>query len=101
MSEYKLLINGELVNSSSGKTVDDIGPATGEPIAQVPESSVEDVDRAVAAAREAFDDGRWSEPASWGARRYPGETGVAARGTRRGTGRAGVAGCRQADQAGA
>src|SRR6266852_9766478 len=60
MAEYKLLINGELVNSSSGKTVDDIGPATGEPIAQVPLSSTEDVDRAVAAAREAYDDGRWS-----------------------------------------
>src|SRR5450759_4194721 len=60
MSEYKLLINGELVNSSTGKTVDDIGPASGQSIAQVPESSVEDVDRAVSAAREAFDDGRWS-----------------------------------------
>ena len=60
MAEYKLLINGEFVNSSSGKTVDDIGPASGEPIARVPESSVEDVNRAVAAARVAFDDGRWS-----------------------------------------
>src|SRR5258708_11458795 len=60
MAEYKLLINGELVNSSSGGTVDDIGPATGEPVAQVPVSSLEDVDRAVAAAREAFDDGRWT-----------------------------------------
>ena len=60
MSEYKLLINGELVNSNSGKTVDDIGPASGQPIAHVPESSVADVNRAVAAAREAFDDGRWS-----------------------------------------
>lgn len=61
MSEYKLLINGELVDSSAGKTVDDIGPASGQSIAQVPESSVEDVDRAVSAAREAFDDGRWSD----------------------------------------
>src|SRR5712692_9744017 len=60
MAEYKLLINGELVNSRSGKTVDDIGPATGESIAEVPLSSMEDVERAVAAAREAFDDGRWS-----------------------------------------
>src|SRR5579863_3866751 len=60
MGEYKLLINGELVNSSTGKSVDDIGPASGESIAQVPESSVEDVNRAVAAAREAYDDGRWS-----------------------------------------
>ena len=57
MAEYKLLINGELVNSSAGKTVDDIGPATGEPIARVPQSTLEDVERAVAAAREAFDDG--------------------------------------------
>jgi len=61
VAEYKLLINGELVNSSSGKTAEDIGPATGEPVAQVPVSSVEDVERAVAAAREAYDDGRWSK----------------------------------------
>ncbi|MFL5628545.1 MAG: gamma-aminobutyraldehyde dehydrogenase [Ktedonobacteraceae bacterium] len=60
MSEYKLLINGERVNSSSGKMVNDIGPATGETIAEVPESNVDDVNRAVAAAREAYDDGRWS-----------------------------------------
>src|SRR6266704_6211697 len=60
MADYKLLINGELVNSSSGKTVEDIGPATGESIAEVPLSSLEDVERAVAAAREAYDDGRWS-----------------------------------------
>lgn len=60
MAEYKLLINGELVNSSTGKMVDDISPATGEVIAQVPESTLDDMKRAVAAAREAFDDGRWS-----------------------------------------
>ncbi|MDQ2904713.1 MAG: gamma-aminobutyraldehyde dehydrogenase [Chloroflexota bacterium] len=60
MAEYKLLINGELVGSHTGKMVDDIGPASGKVIAQVPESSVEDVERAVTAAREAFDDGRWS-----------------------------------------
>ncbi len=61
MAEYKLLINGEFVNSSSGKTVDVIGPASGEPIAHVPESGLEDVIRAVDAARAAFDDGRWSK----------------------------------------
>ncbi|QBD81803.1 gamma-aminobutyraldehyde dehydrogenase [Ktedonosporobacter rubrisoli] len=60
MAEYKLLINGELVNSSTGKTSDDINPATGEVIAQVPESTLDDMNRAVAAARAAFDDGRWS-----------------------------------------
>jgi betaine-aldehyde dehydrogenase len=61
MAEYKLLINGEFVNSSSGKTVDVIGPASGEPIARVPESGIEDVIRAVDAARAAFNDGRWSK----------------------------------------
>ncbi len=61
MAEYKLLINGELVDSSAGKKAEDIGPASGSPIAEVPVSSVEDVERAVAAAREAFDDGRWSK----------------------------------------
>ncbi len=60
MAEYKLLINGELVNSSTGRFSDDIGPASGEVVAQVPQSSIEDVEKAVAAAREAFDDGRWS-----------------------------------------
>ncbi len=58
MAEYKLLINGELVNSSAGKIVDDIGPASGEVVARIPQSSVEDVERAVEAARAAFDDGR-------------------------------------------
>lgn len=60
MAEYKLLINGELVGSSTGKTVEDISPATGATIAQVPESTLDDMNRAVEAARAAFDDGRWS-----------------------------------------
>ena len=61
MAEYKLLINGELVGSSTGKTIDDISPATGEVVARVPESTLDDMNRAVAAARAAFDDGRWSD----------------------------------------
>ncbi len=60
MSEYRLLINGELVNSSTGKTADDISPATGAVIARVPETTLDDMNRAVASARAAFDDGRWS-----------------------------------------
>src|SRR5258708_3575522 len=60
MAEYNMLINGELVTSSTGKVVDDINPATGEVIAQVPESTQDDMLRAVAAARQAFDDRRWS-----------------------------------------
>ena len=61
MAEYKLLIDGELVGSSTGKTIEDISPATGETVALVPESTLEDMNRAVAAARAAFNDGRWSE----------------------------------------
>jgi len=60
MSEFKLLINGELVGSSTGKTIEDINPATGKTIAEVPESTLDDMNRAVAAARAAYDDGRWS-----------------------------------------
>ncbi len=61
MADYKLLINVELVDGISGQKAEDIGPASGEPIAEVPVTTLEDVDRAVAAAREAFDDGRWSK----------------------------------------
>ncbi|MBA2394434.1 MAG: gamma-aminobutyraldehyde dehydrogenase [Ktedonobacteraceae bacterium] len=61
MAEYKLLIDGKLVGSSTGKTIEDISPATGETVALVPESTLDDMNRAVAAARTAFNDGRWSE----------------------------------------
>jgi betaine-aldehyde dehydrogenase len=60
MTKNRLLINGKLVNSSTGKIVDDINPATGDIIAQVPESTLKDMNDAVAAARAAFDDGRWA-----------------------------------------
>ena len=49
----KLLINGEWVEA--GKTFDTINPATGEVLTQVAEASAADVDRAVAAARAAFE----------------------------------------------
>ncbi len=49
----KLLINGEWVET--GKTFDTINPATGEVLTQVAEASAADVDRAVAAARAAFE----------------------------------------------
>ncbi len=60
MSDFKLLIDGKLVGSSTGKTIADINPATGNTIAEVPESTMDDMNRAVAAARAAYDDGRWS-----------------------------------------
>ncbi|HVR40740.1 MAG TPA: aldehyde dehydrogenase [Thermoanaerobaculia bacterium] len=47
-------INGEFVPAHSGNTIDDIGPATGEVIAQIPDSDRQDVDDAVRAAKNAF-----------------------------------------------
>ncbi len=55
----KLLINNRWVSSESGKTFPTINPATGEEIAQVAEADSGDVDKAVRAARAAFDGGPW------------------------------------------
>src|SRR6266571_6453684 len=55
----KLLINGEAVDAASGKTYTTFNPATEEPICTVAEAGPEDVDRAVRAARAAFE-GPWS-----------------------------------------
>jgi aldehyde dehydrogenase (NAD+) len=57
--QTKLLIDGEFVDAASGKTFETLNPATGEVIARVAEADKPDVDRAVAAARKAFE-GRWS-----------------------------------------
>ncbi len=59
ISPGKLLIGGEWVDGS--KTFDTINPATGEVLTQIAEASAADVDRAVQAARKAFDDttGKW------------------------------------------
>jgi 1-pyrroline dehydrogenase len=58
-TSYQVFIGGEFVDSASGETMEVIAPATGEVIASVPRCSAEDVDRAVAAAREAWP--AWSE----------------------------------------
>ncbi len=54
-----MLINGKWVNAASGKTFPTYNPATGEILAHVVEGDREDIDRAVAAARTAFDKGPW------------------------------------------
>jgi len=53
-------INGKFVDAASGKTFDCINPATGDVLVQVAEGDTEDINRAVAAGRAAFEDGRWS-----------------------------------------
>jgi phenylacetaldehyde dehydrogenase len=54
-----LLIDGAWVPASSGETFAVFDPSSGEELAQVAKGSDIDVDRAVAAARRAFDDGPW------------------------------------------
>lgn len=54
-----LYINGEFVPSESGTTIKNINPYTNEQINEVAEGRAEDIDKAVAAAREAFDNGPW------------------------------------------
>src|SRR5438105_12628077 len=55
----KMLIGGQWVDAASGKTFDTINPSTGEVLAKVAEGDAEDINRAVAAARKAFESGPW------------------------------------------
>ncbi|KAI7734474.1 hypothetical protein M8C21_030282 [Ambrosia artemisiifolia] len=57
--DTQLLIDGKFVDSASGKTFPTLDPRTGEVIANVAEGDAEDINRAVAAARKAFDEGPW------------------------------------------
>src|SRR5580704_4886572 len=57
----KMLINGQWVDAASGKTFPTYNPATGEVLARVAEGDREDIDRAVKAARAAFETGPWSK----------------------------------------
>src|ERR1700735_4121195 len=56
-----LLINGKWVEAASGKTFPTYNPATGEVHATVPAGEKEDTDRAVKAARAAFEKGKWAK----------------------------------------
>ena len=56
----QMFINNQFVNSASGKTFPTYNPATGEVLAQVAEGDREDIDRAVKAARKAFEGDAWT-----------------------------------------
>jgi betaine-aldehyde dehydrogenase len=56
---YQMYINGEWVDSASGKTFPVYDPSTEEVLAYAPDANSKDVDRAVKAARGAFDNGPW------------------------------------------
>ncbi len=59
MHEYKLYIDGELISGGTGEYFDCVDPSTGEVFVRIADAGVEDVRRAVAAARQAFDRGEW------------------------------------------
>lgn len=61
VKQTKLLIDGKWVDAASGNTFETINPATGEVIAHVAEADKADVDKAVIAARRAFEAGPWSK----------------------------------------
>jgi phenylacetaldehyde dehydrogenase len=57
----RMLIGGAWVEAISGKTFDTCNPATGEVLAKVTEGDAADIDRAVKAARKAFEEGPWPD----------------------------------------
>ena len=59
LSRDRLFIGGDLVTPQSDDVIDVVSPVTEERIATAPSSAPEDIDRAVRAARAAFDDGPW------------------------------------------
>lgn len=61
MKHYEMLIDGQWTKSQLGVTREIRDPGNGELIGIVPESSKEDVNRAVKAARRAFDEGAWKK----------------------------------------
>ncbi|HEU5212268.1 MAG TPA: gamma-aminobutyraldehyde dehydrogenase [Gaiellaceae bacterium] len=62
VTQHKQFIGGEWVDSSSGETMEVLNPSTGEVIAEVPRGTAEDVDRAVEAAKKAWDEWRNKTP---------------------------------------
>jgi acyl-CoA reductase-like NAD-dependent aldehyde dehydrogenase len=58
--KYQLFIDGKFVDAESGKTFNSPNPATGETFAEVAEGDAADIDKAVSAARRAFE-GKWSQ----------------------------------------
>ncbi|KUI24684.1 aldehyde dehydrogenase [Mycobacterium sp. IS-1742] len=59
-AEPRMMIDGELTESSSGERFDNHSPATGRVLGDTAAGTAEDMDRAIAAARRAFDESDWS-----------------------------------------
>src|SRR5437016_6683931 len=65
LGEARMLVAGELVGAASGATFDNVNPATENVIGVTADASAEDAERAVAAARRAFEDTTWSRDAGF------------------------------------
>jgi aldehyde dehydrogenase (NAD+) len=66
---YRMLIGGAKVDAADKRTFDSIDPFTGQGWASAPAATAQDVDRAVAAARRAFEQGDWAKGTpAWRAR---------------------------------
>lgn len=59
ITQTKLIIDGKFVDAADGRTFETLDPRTGKVICTVAEAGLEDVERAVKAARLAFDNGPW------------------------------------------
>jgi 1-pyrroline dehydrogenase len=62
VTQQKMFVGGEWVESSSGETMEVLNPATGESIAEVPRGTTDDVERAVEAAKEAWAEWQFKTP---------------------------------------
>jgi len=60
MGESRMLIDGELVGAASGRTYENVNPATEEVIGVAADAAPDDMERAIAAARRAFDESGWA-----------------------------------------
>ncbi len=58
--EVRMLIDGELVEAASGKRFENINPATEEVLGEVADASAEEMQRAIASSRRAFDESDWA-----------------------------------------
>ncbi|MCA9399706.1 MAG: aldehyde dehydrogenase family protein, partial [Candidatus Omnitrophica bacterium] len=69
LKEFKLFINGQLVPAKENKFFDTINPSIGEVFARIADAGIEDMQQAIQAARNAFDNGPWG-------RMTPAERGI-------------------------
>ena len=58
--EVRMLVDGELIEADSGRTFDNVNPATEEVLGPVADASADEMRRAIDAARRAFDESDWS-----------------------------------------